>query len=108
MEVTGKTKVRYEFGTLEEPTRGYPLYIKEKKTQVFLDKIRKKQEEGKNYKFFIVYRVELISFEYEGEYYNVEFRKKVLSPNSALAREVAKIVSEGEDVEKYMEEYYNK
>lgn len=107
-EIQGRTKVRYEFGTLEENNRAYPLYVKEHKTQVFLDKIAKKQREGKNFKYFIVYRVELVSFEYEAEYYTVEFRKKVLTPNSNLLKEVSKIVAEEENPEEYVEKYYNK
>ena len=108
-EITGTKKIRYEFGTLEDNNRAYPLYIKEQKTHNFLKKIQDKQEAGKNYKFFIVYRVELISFEHEGEYYNVEFKKKVLSPSSALVKEVAKIVTpEGENIDEYVSTYYNK
>ena len=107
-EIKGTKSVRFEFGTLEENSRAYPLYIKEQKTPVFLKKIEDKQQLDKNHKYFIVYRTELIKFEHEEERYNVEFKKKVLSPNSKLVFEVAKIVSGLEDPTEYIEEYYNK
>jgi hypothetical protein len=106
--ITGIKKVRFEFGTLEENNRGYPLYVKEQKTPVFLKKIEEKQENNKNYKFFIVYRTELIQFEHENVKYNVEFKKKVLTPNSKLVAEVAKILSPDDDYMSYIQEYYNK
>ena len=109
-KITGKKKVRYEFGTLGENNRAYPLYIKEQLTPTFLEKIENKQNEGKNYKYFIVYRVELISFEHEGEYYNVPYKTKTLTKNSALLKEVANILAKdsGMTTEEYIAEYYNK
>lgn len=107
-EIKGTKSVRFEFGTLEKNTRAYPLYIKEQKTPIFLKKIKEKQNKNKNFKFFIVYRTELIKFEHEEEQYNIEFKKKVLSPNSKLVIEVAKLVSGKEDPTSYIEEYYNK
>lgn len=107
-EITGIKKVRYEFGTLEENNRAYPLYLKEQRTQVLLNKVKEKQDQGKNFKYFIVYRVELISFDYEDEHYNVQFKRKVLSPQSKLVQGVAQILCGEEDATEYIEQYYNK
>jgi hypothetical protein len=106
--ITGIKAVRYEFGTLKENIKAYPLYIKEPKSNIFLKKIKEKQEQGKNDEYFIVYRVELIKFEHEGERYNVQFKRKVLSPNSKLVQAVAKILSGDENPEEYITKYYNK
>lgn len=101
---------RYEFGTLEENNRAYPRYVKEKNTKRFIEKIEDKQSDNKNFKFFIVKRVELYSFEFEGKKYNDIFNEKTLSPKSKLVLKIASILSKDTTLspEKYIETYYNK